>query len=95
MEKRKSFNVFLKQFLSIYQSWEPVNFGELLEAATCNELTGKHSTCSDHTVIGCFAGHPPEVILTFTQELGQLNAMVTECKSSLEHFIAINCFAHI
>ncbi|KAK4792509.1 hypothetical protein SAY86_022944 [Trapa natans] len=77
-EKRKSFNVFLKQFLSIYQKWEPVNFGELLEATTSNEQMSDHTTCSVNTVIGCSAGHPPEVISTFIQELGQLSAMITE-----------------
>lgn len=98
VEKRKSFNVFLKLFLSTYRNWEPVDSGELSEAITTTERISEHATCGDDTVIGCFAGHPPEVILTFTQELGQLNTMITECKwdtVSLENFVPINFFADI
>ncbi|XP_031393123.1 BEACH domain-containing protein B isoform X2 [Punica granatum] len=83
VEKKKSFHVFLKQFLSIYQNWEPVDLGELFEATPLNEQLEEHPTCAGDTVIGCSAGHPPEVILIFTQELGQINAMITELSTSI------------
>lgn len=79
MEKRRLFHVFLKQFLVVYKNWEPVNSGQISEVASTTIQTAEYSSNSD-VVIGCFAGHPAEVILILTEEITQLTAMVAECK---------------
>lgn len=79
VEKRRLLHVFLKQFLVVYKNWEPVNSDQNLEAAS---TTIQHAE-SDDVVIGCFSGHPAEVILVLTEEITQLTAMVIECKLNL------------
>ncbi|XP_062026093.1 BEACH domain-containing protein B isoform X1 [Rosa rugosa] len=78
VEKRRLLHVFLKQFLVVYKNWEPVNSDQNSEAAS---TTIQHAE-SDDVVIGCFAGHPAEVILVLTEEITQLTAMVVELNSS-------------
>lgn len=80
MEKRRLFLVFLKQFLVVYKNWEPENPGELPEFASVSIQSGEYSLYSDDVIIGCFAGHPAEIILTLTEEVTQITALVTECK---------------
>lgn len=80
MEKRRSFLVFLKQFLAVYKNWEPENSGQLSEASSTSILLGEHSSHSDDVIVGCFAGHPAEVILTLAEEVKQVTTLVTECK---------------
>lgn len=74
------FLVFLKQFLVVYKSWEPENSGELPEVASVSIPSGEYSPYSDNVIIGCFAGHPAEIILTMTEEVSQITALVAECK---------------
>ncbi|BFG19464.1 hypothetical protein CerSpe_057380 [Prunus speciosa] len=81
VEKRRLFHVFLKQFLVVYKNWEPVNSGQISEVASTTIQTADYSSNSD-VVIGCFAGHPAEVILILTEEITQLTAMVAELNTS-------------
>lgn len=90
MEKRRSFLVFLKQFLVVYKSWEPENYGQLSDAASTSIPLAEHSSHSDDVVIGCFAGHPAEFILTLTEEVKQVTALVTECKLKFESVVCQN-----
>ena len=90
MEKRKLLFVFLKQFLIVYKNWEPVDSGQFLDTASSAAPTGEYSSRFDDIVVGCSAGHPAEIILVLTEEVGQLTALVTECKLAL-----INCFVDI
>ncbi|KAK9930220.1 hypothetical protein M0R45_027267 [Rubus argutus] len=78
VEKRRLLHVFLKQFLVVYKNWEPVNSGQIPEAASTTIQPAEF----DDVVIGCFAGHPAEVILVLTEEITQLTAMVVELNSS-------------
>ncbi|KAF6143572.1 hypothetical protein GIB67_029741, partial [Kingdonia uniflora] len=72
VEKRKLFYVFLKQFLLVYNTWNPVHSGQLSEPAT------NYPPGSVDIVKGCSVGHPPEIILVLTQELAEITALVTE-----------------
>lgn len=76
------FFVFLKQFLVVYKNWEPDNSSQWLEAAATSIQTEESSSHSDDVVIGCFAGHPAAIILTLTEEVTQVTALVTKCKFS-------------
>lgn len=87
VEKRRLLHVFLKQFLVVYKNWEPVNSGQISEAASTTIQPAE----SDDVVIGCFAGHPAEVILVLTEEITQLTAMVVECKLNSVYQIAMVC----
>ena len=64
----------------MYKKWEPENYGQLSEAASTSVLLSEHSLNSDEVIIGCFAGHPAEVILMLTEEVKQVTALVTECE---------------
>lgn len=81
VEKRKSFHVFLKQFLTTYKNWEPIDSGQLSDSTSLTEKLEEQSIQCDRTVMGCSVGHPAEVILAFSEELVQLTTLVTECKS--------------
>lgn len=83
-EKKRSFHVFLKQFLTVFKNWEPDNGGQLPEAASITE----YSMRVNDIVVGCSAGHPAEIILTLIEEIGQLTTLVSECK-----FIYIFCWS--
>ncbi|KAB2023664.1 hypothetical protein ES319_D06G034000v1 [Gossypium barbadense] len=76
-EKKRLFHVFLKQFLIVFKNWEPVNYGQLPEAAPTAIQPGENST-SGNDIVGCFAGHPSEIILTLTEEIMQLTTLVSE-----------------
>ncbi|EXB79620.1 BEACH domain-containing protein lvsC [Morus notabilis] len=78
VEKRRSFLVFLKQFIVVYKNWEPENYGQMSEAASTSILLAEHSSHFDDVIVGCFAGHPAEVILTLAEEVKQVTALVTE-----------------
>ncbi|RVW65596.1 putative ribonuclease H protein [Vitis vinifera] len=78
VEKRKLLFVFLKQFLIVYKNWEPVDSGQFLDTASSAAPTGEYSSRFDDILVGCSAGHPAEIILVLTEEVGQLTALVTE-----------------
>ncbi|MBA0625745.1 hypothetical protein Godav_003516 [Gossypium davidsonii] len=80
-EKKRLFHVFLKQFLIVFKNWEPVNYGQLPEAAPTAIQPGENST-SGNDIVGCFAGHPSEIILTLTEEIMQLTTLVSEINTS-------------
>lgn len=79
VEKRKLFNIFLKQFLVVYQNWEPVNEGQSPEDAV-NSLAVGNSEHSGQVVVGCSAGHPAEIIQVLIEEVTRITSMVMECK---------------
>lgn len=85
MEKRKLFNVFLKQFLIVYQTWEPPNVGQPPDDAFSASPVEYSEHLSD-VVIGCSIGHPPEIIHVLVEEVIQITAMVTERKLILYLF---------
>lgn len=76
-EKRKTFHVFLQQFLMVFNDWEPVNGGQLSEAGSTIRQTTEFSS-----ITGCFAGHPAEVILVLIEEVTELTALVTALNTS-------------
>lgn len=80
MDKRRLFLVFLKHFLVVYKNWEPENLGQLPEVASVTIQSAENFLYSDDVIIGCFAGHPAEFILTLIEEVTQITALVTECK---------------
>ncbi|KAK6940251.1 hypothetical protein RJ641_029782, partial [Dillenia turbinata] len=80
VEKRKLFNLFVKQFLVLCKTWTPRYSGQLPEVAFSAVPPVDESF--DVTVVGCSAGHPAEVIMTFIEEVAQLTAVVIECKLS-------------
>ncbi|KAK6938070.1 PH-BEACH domain [Dillenia turbinata] len=83
VEKRNLFNLFLKQFLVLYKTWMPLYSGQLPEVAFSAVPPVDESF--DVTVVGCSAGHPAEVIMTFVEEVVQLTALVTELNASISH----------
>lgn len=82
MEKKKLFQVFLKQFLTVYENWKPVNYGQFSEASVSSELSGEYSSDVDDIASGCSIGHPTGVISIFIQEIAQLTALINERKLS-------------
>ncbi|KAK6245788.1 hypothetical protein SCA6_008878 [Theobroma cacao] len=83
VEKKKLFQVFLKQFLTVFKNWEPVNGGQLPEAASTTVQAAEYSTSVNDVVVGCSAGHPAEVILTLTEEIMQLTTLVSELNNGV------------
>ncbi|XP_050124229.1 BEACH domain-containing protein B-like isoform X1 [Malus sylvestris] len=82
VEKRRLFHVFLKQFLAVCKNWQPVNTGQMSEAASTTFQSTEYSSHSDDVVIGCFAGHPAEVILVLTEEITHISSMVADLNNS-------------
>ncbi|KAM7253246.1 hypothetical protein ACFE04_025864 [Oxalis oulophora] len=80
-DKRKLFHVFLKQFLFVFKNWEPLNGGHLPEVPSTTAQPAQYSSNFSCTVVGCFAGHPAEFILTLIEELTQLIAFISELNS--------------
>ncbi|GFY85906.1 hypothetical protein Acr_04g0006440 [Actinidia rufa] len=76
-EKRKLFYIFLKQFLIIYKSWEPIQPGQFAEVALSAAAAADHIHVND-IVVGCSTGHPAEIILTLIEEITHITALVTE-----------------
>lgn len=77
VEKRKLFNIFLKQFLIVYRNWKPVNLGQYPEDAFNSSAMGR-SQQFGHVVVGCSAGHPAEIIHVLVEEVAQITSMLTE-----------------
>ncbi|XVE60616.1 hypothetical protein DITRI_Ditri05aG0142300 [Diplodiscus trichospermus] len=81
VEKRRLFHVFLKQFLTVFKNWEPVNGGQLPAAGSTTVQT-EYSTSVNDIVAGCSAGHPAEIILTLTEEIVQLTTLISELNTA-------------
>ncbi|KAK8704395.1 hypothetical protein V6N13_048017 [Hibiscus sabdariffa] len=79
VEKKRLFHVFLKQFLTVFKNWEPVNGGQLPEAASTTVPPADYSTGVNDIVVGCSSGHPAEIILTLIEEIGHLTSVVSGC----------------
>ena len=50
------------------------------EVASNSILPAELLSHSDDVIVGCFAGHPAEIIFTLTEEVKQVTALVAECK---------------
>lgn len=83
VEKKKSFHVFLKQFLIVYKNWEPVDSSQLPDTSLSINQPAEYSSHKDDIVVGCSAGHPAEIVLILTEEVGKLTALVTELNTSM------------
>lgn len=70
-EKKKLFTIFLKQFLVVYRNWEPVNLGQSPEDAFNSSAIGSPQQFGQ-VVVGCFAGHPAEIIHVLVEEVSQI-----------------------
>nr|GMC50533.1 BEACH domain-containing protein lvsC-like isoform X1 [Ipomoea batatas] len=62
MEKKRSFQIFLKQFLVVFRNWEPINLAQSREAVSVASTTEGSKLVTD-VVLGCSFGHPAEIIL--------------------------------
>lgn len=80
MEKRKLFHVLLKQFVEVHNKWEPIIIGDHTDSTLSAVSVVEHSFQPSDTVVGCFAGHPSELIITLIDEIIQMTAIVTDCK---------------
>lgn len=78
VEKRKLFHVFLKQFVDMHNKWEPIITGEFTDSTLSTVSHVEDSFQSEDTVVGCFAGHPTEFIITLIDEITQMTSIVTE-----------------
>lgn len=66
--------------MTVFKNWEPVNGGQLPEAASTTVQPAEYTASVNDIVIGCSAGHPTEIILALTEEIVQLTTSVSECK---------------
>ncbi|KAL0366360.1 UNVERIFIED_CONTAM: hypothetical protein Sradi_3526100 [Sesamum radiatum] len=76
VEKRKLFNIFLKQFLTIFQNWKPFNLGQTPEETPTLSPVEYYQNIGD-VVVGCSYGHPTEVILILTEEVSRITRLLT------------------
>ncbi|KAH9690313.1 BEACH domain-containing protein B [Citrus sinensis] len=83
VEKRKLFHVFLKQFLIVFRNWEPVNGGLLPEPSSTSIRSTEYLPHFDDIVVGCFAGHPAEIIILLIEEVTHLTTYVTEVNTNV------------
>lgn len=82
MEKKRSFQIFLKQFLVVFRNWEPINLAQSREAVSVASTTEGSKLVTD-VVLGCSFGHPAEIILCLIEELEQITILINECKLAL------------
>ncbi|GAY48147.1 hypothetical protein CUMW_109580 [Citrus unshiu] len=83
VDKRKLFHVFLKQFLIVFRNWEPVNGGLLPEPSSTSIRSTEYLPHFDDIVVGCFAGHPAEIIILLIEEVTHLTTYVTEVNTNV------------
>lgn len=81
-EKRKLLNIFLKHFLITYRNWVPVNMGQSPEDASHVSFV-EYSQQVDDKVIGCYFGHPSEIILVLIEGVAQITALLSDSKLEL------------
>lgn len=79
VEKRKLFHIFLKQFLIVFRNWRPTNFGQPPEQAHYAPPLDSSQRIGD-VVVGCYFGHPIEIILTLIEELSQITRLLADSK---------------
>ncbi|KAL6873753.1 hypothetical protein ACP4OV_013835 [Aristida adscensionis] len=72
VEKEKSLQIFVLQFIQTFRDWGP----QPIEQLVGQELG------SNETVVGCYCGHPSEVILILIQEISLITSTIAECGSS-------------
>lgn len=70
VEKEKSLQIFVLQFVETFRDWGP----QPIEQLDDQELG------SDKTVVGCSCGHPSEVILILIQEISLITSTIVESK---------------
>jgi len=78
--KRKLFYVFLKQFQIVYKNWEPAYTDQFPEVGPPAASPAEYLERTNDIVVGCTTGHPAEIILTLTEEITHITALVAECK---------------
>ncbi|KAL2459002.1 hypothetical protein Fot_55288 [Forsythia ovata] len=76
-EKRKLFHIFLKHFLIVYRNWVPVNMGQPPRDAS-HVAPVEYSQPVDDKVIGCYFGHPSEIILVLIEDVAQITALLSD-----------------
>ncbi|XP_039804100.1 BEACH domain-containing protein B-like isoform X5 [Panicum virgatum] len=74
VEKEKSLQIFILQFVETFRDWGP----HPIEQLVGQELG------SDATIAGCSFGHPSEVILILIQEISLITSTIVESGNSLE-----------
>ncbi|KAG9149669.1 hypothetical protein Leryth_017582 [Lithospermum erythrorhizon] len=80
-EKRKLLKLFLKQFLVVYQTWEPINLGQSPDGASSIPLSNYPQNAS-YEVVGCTGGHPSELIAKLIEELQNITTLIMEWTQS-------------
>ncbi|VFQ62264.1 unnamed protein product [Cuscuta campestris] len=76
-EKKRSFQIFLKQFLVVFQNWEPVSIEQsrnVVNSASTTEVAKQ----GPDVVLGCTFGHPAEIVLCLTEDLAQITSIINE-----------------
>lgn len=76
VEKRRLIHIFLKQFLIVYRDWQPINPLQSPEDHSFVQLVD--SQHSGDVVVGCFFGHPSEIIAVLIEEVAQMITLVNE-----------------
>ncbi|KAH9608199.1 hypothetical protein KSS87_000679 [Heliosperma pusillum] len=81
VEKQRLFQVFLKQFVDVHSKWEPIISGEWTDTTSSTISHEQIISQSGNLVVGCFAGHPTELLVALLDEITQLTSVVTEVDS--------------
>lgn len=92
VEKRKLFHIFLKQFLTVFQDWKPLNLGKSPEEALTTLPVEQTQNVGD-VVVGCNFGQPVEVILILIGEVTHITRLLTDSKLiTCHYYLAVgNC----
>ncbi|KAK2977991.1 hypothetical protein RJ640_023529 [Escallonia rubra] len=81
-ERKRLFHIFLKEFLTIYKNWKPVDLHQPPDAALSGIPRIEYSQHFDDVVVGCSFGHPAEIILILIEEVINITALVNEFNTS-------------
>ncbi|XP_073132382.1 BEACH domain-containing protein B isoform X2 [Henckelia pumila] len=82
VEKRKLFHIFLKQFLAVFRNWRPINFERPTGQAHYAPPVDSSRRIGD-VVVGCYFGHPIEIILTLIEELSRITTLLADNQLSI------------
>ncbi|KAL6603651.1 hypothetical protein ACP70R_044012 [Stipagrostis hirtigluma subsp. patula] len=74
VEKEKSLQIFVLQFVQTFRDWGPQHIEQFVD----KELG------SNETVVGCYCGHPSDVILILIQEISLITSTIAENDGSPE-----------
>ncbi|GER40247.1 WD40 and Beach domain-containing protein [Striga asiatica] len=77
VEKRKLFQIFIKQFLTTYRNWKPSNLGQSPEEVLVSSPVKYDHNVGD-VVVGCNFGHPAEVIQILIEEVSQITRLLAD-----------------